>query len=404
MSDIASRRAEVDIDVVVVGASAAGLRAATQLAAAGLTTAVLERQIEMGRLERTWIVTPEIEAILGFTPEPAVVHRTGVMELRAGRQVAHVALSPPDLVVERAALIPILARRAEQAGVELLPRVGLEGARPDGRHLALVVGANGRRNRIRTRYVVGADGVRSLVARTFGLPPGPAVPVLQAKVRLPAGYDPDVTKVWFRPGRTRFFYWLIPDSTSTGVAGLVTDRAAGSRQLLDEFLDEHGYTPLSYQGAMIPLYASGRRVERRVGEARVLLVGDAAGHVKVTTVGGLVSGLSGANAAARALIAGTSYRSELHRLERELRLHGVLRWMLDRFDESHCEELVRFLNPSLREFLGRRNRDSMAGAAWRLLVAQPRLLSLGLRALLGTRGTGPRATLIGPTVVAEGAD
>src|SRR5688572_11614408 len=91
-------------DVVVIGASAAGLRAAELMGQAGQRVLVVERRRRLDGIERTWIVTPHLERVLGCRPGESVVHRTGVMRLFAGRSARDVQLHSPDLVVERARL------------------------------------------------------------------------------------------------------------------------------------------------------------------------------------------------------------------------------------------------------------------------------------------------------------
>ena len=123
------------------------------------------------------------------------------------------------------------------------------------------------------------------MAEAFGARPQRTVPIVQARVALGDRYDPDVTRIWFDRARTRFFYWLIPESKTSGVPGLIAERPSSARPLLEAFMKEHGYRAEEYQGAMIPLHQPRRPIEWRAGEGRVLLVGDAAAHVKVTTVG-----------------------------------------------------------------------------------------------------------------------
>ncbi|MBI4538220.1 MAG: NAD(P)/FAD-dependent oxidoreductase [Gemmatimonadetes bacterium] len=378
----------LDFDVVVVGASAAGLRAAALAARSGMQVAVFERKADPAFPARSWIVTSQIEAVLSARADGVVVHRTGVMEMFAGRACEAVRLDPPDLVLERSRLIPLLRREAEAAGVEVHPDAAVEGVRftSGSIHVSLAEAGAGRLGRkLRTRHLIGADGVRSLVARRLGAGAQQAVPVLQAKVELPDDHDPDVTRVWFHRDRSRFFYWLIPDSKTTGVAGLVAEQPGQAGRLLDEFLGEHGLRPLEYQGAMIPLHRPGRRIAWHLDGSRVLLVGDAAAHVKVTTVGGVVSGLWGAEAAARSLIRGTSYGKELRAVQRELYLHDLIRWLLDRFDQCDYEGLLALLNPRLRAYLRRQNRDTIAMSPFPALLAQPRLLRLVVKALLFPR-------------------
>ena len=63
---------------------------------------------------------------------------------------------------------------------------------------------------------------------------------------------------------------------------------------------------------------------RRRAGGEIYLVGDGAAQVKVTTVGGLVTGLRGAKAAANAILRRSDYVKELRALKRELSLHLVI--------------------------------------------------------------------------------
>ncbi len=372
-------------DAIVVGASCAGLRTAELLATAGQRVLVIERRARIDRLTRTWIVTEHLEPVLGFTPHQAVVHRTGVMRMYAGRSVRDVALSTPDLIVERSRILPILAARAIAAGAEI--RFGLAVRSIEEVGNALAVRLHDRRGNLEMSEladaVIGADGVQSTVAERFGAQPQKAVPIVQAKIDLPSGYDSDVTEIWFQPEITRFFFWLIPESTHTGALGVIAERPDHARLRLDRFLQSRGVIAREYQGAMIPLHQPFRRIEWTLrGGSRVMLVGDAAAHVKVTTVGGLVSGLWGAKAAADALIRGTGYRQELRGLNAELHIHDLMRFVLDRFSAGDYERLLGLLGHGVQAVLGRHNRDSVARAKWSLLAAQPRIVTLAAKAVL----------------------
>lgn len=377
-----------DLDVAVIGASSSGLYAAEQLARAGWRVSVFEQSPSLTPARRTLIVTPQLQHVLGYVPEAAVLHRIQVLALDAPGVSTNVMLQDPDLIVERCRLVHLLADRAQEAGATLCHGHRLQGLEPRPGGVAIHLRtADDKMATVVARAIIGADGPFSDVAVAAGLSRPPAVPILQAEVQLPSGWDPTVTRVWFDADETRFFYWLIPESIERGVAGLVGDERSETRALLQGFLDRHGLRPLAYQGAQVALHYPRLRPWGRVGSAAVLLVGDAAGQVKNTTVGGTVTGLYGAAAAARALLRGTPYTRELRPLKRELDLHWLIRLLLDRLNNSGYDHLVHSVTPIVRQFLSRHNRDQMAGVFWKLLLHQPRLLALGLRLLLGRSGS-----------------
>ena len=370
-------------DVVIVGASSAGLQAARKLAAGGKKVAVLERQKVFKPARRTLIVTPELQTVLTDLPPEAILYRTGTMKICSPGLSAQVQLQNPDLIVERASLNTWLLGQAESAGAQVF--LGHRFVRLEADKSGAVVHLHNHRPTtvIATEAIIGADGMNSRVARSAGMPCPPSVPLVQAEVTLPSGWDPDVTQVWFDVDATRFFYWLIPESSGRAVAGLIGEEGALTRELLADFLDQQNLRAENYQGARVAMHHPRFKPWGAIDQIPILLVGDAAGHVKVTTVGGTVTGLQGASAAAASILNGTSYRFEARAIKRELDVHWLLRVLLERLDNGGYDCLVGTLSSRLKLFLARHNRDLMARGFWRLPWVQPKLIKIGLRCLRG---------------------
>jgi flavin-dependent dehydrogenase len=223
------------------------------------------------------------------------------------------------------------------------------------------------------------------VARSAGWPPIQTVPLVQAIVRLPKDHPPDTTRVWFVPDDTPYFYWLIPESPERGALGIIGEDGRDTKRCLERFLEKKQMDPLDWQGARIPVYRGWVPVRRRIGNGEVYLVGDAAAQVKVSTVGGIVTGLRGALGVGQSILRKGGSK-ELTALRRELGTHWLIRRALHHFQQKDYSQLVDLLDASTRESLGEINRDESTRLLWRVVRRQPRLVLLGLRGLLMGRG------------------
>lgn len=368
-------------EVIVVGASAAGLFTAASVARGGRSVRVLESKPQLEPASRTLIVTDHFRTQMATVAQKSVINEIRRFELFTDGRSAQIALKKPDLIIERSRLIASLAEEAQKAGTSFSFDTRFLGVGPNERGLRLEIETRGKREELHADSVVGADGAASRVARAAGWPPVETVPLVQAIVRLPKDCPPDTTRVWFIPDDTPYFYWLIPESSDRAALGVIGERGRDTKRCFENFLEKKKLEPLEWQGARIPVYRRWVPVRRQMGNGEVFLVGDAAAQVKVSTVGGIVTGFRGALGVAKALLRkGPS--GELSALRRELGTHWMIRRALHHFQQRDYSELVDLLDFSARESLGEIHRDESTRLLWNLVRRQPRLLLLGLRGLL----------------------
>ncbi|HEX4543103.1 MAG TPA: NAD(P)/FAD-dependent oxidoreductase [Candidatus Acidoferrum sp.] len=368
-------------EVVVVGGSAAGLFTAASIARGGRPVRVLESRPQLEPAARTLIVTDHFRSQLGASARESIINEIRRFELFTDGRSAQIALKNPDLIIERSRLIPALAREAQLAGASFSFDTRFLGIGPNARGLRLEVEAGGKREELHADSVVGADGAVSRVARVSGWPPVETVPLVQTIVRLPKDCPPDTTRVWFVPDDTPYFYWLIPESAERGALGVIGEHGRNTKQCFERFLEKKKLEPLEWQGARIPVYRGWVPVRRQIGNGEVYLVGDAAAQVKVSTVGGIVTGFRGALGVAQAILK-NGKSQELAGLRRELGTHWMIRRALHHFQQKDYSQLVDLLDASTRESLGEINRDESTRLLWNVVRRQPRLILLGLRGLL----------------------
>ena len=368
-------------EVVVVGASAAGLFTAASVARGGRAVRILESKPQLEPASRTLIVTDHFRTQMAAVAQDSIINEIRRFELFTDGRSAQIALKKPDLIIERSRLIASLAREAQQAGASFSFDTRFLGVGPNERGLRLEIETAGKREELHTNSVVGADGAASRVARAAGWPPVETVPLVQAIVRLPKDCPPDTTRVWFIPDDTPYFYWLIPESPDRAALGVIGEHGRDTKRCFENFLEKKRLEPLEWQGARIPVYRKWVPVRRQIGNGEVFLVGDAAAQVKVSTVGGIVTGFRGALGVAQALLKKGASR-ELSFLRRELSTHWMIRRALHHFQQKDYSQLVDLLDVSARESLGKIHRDESTRLLWNLVRRQPRLLLLGLRGLL----------------------
>jgi flavin-dependent dehydrogenase len=278
------------VDVLVVGAGLAGLHTARLLAQRQLNVMVVDRRRSLSTGIRTTgifvrrtldgfdlpdhLLGPGVRDVLLYPPS-----RRDPIRLTSGRDEYRVA--------DMAAIYEHAQRAAESAGA----RVHL-GVRYLDRSRRRVRLAGGDAEAVTARFVVGADGARSRVARDLGLDvnrrflvgaeivhpvaSGPTTPAFHCVL------DPRVA-----PG---YLGWVIDDGqhAHVGVAGYPDAMRTGIRHLLDTFAaDAPGRPaptgPVQRRGGPIPVGG----VLRRLACPNGLLVGDAAGAVSPLTAGGL---------------------------------------------------------------------------------------------------------------------
>jgi flavin-dependent dehydrogenase len=280
-------------DVLVVGAGLAGLHTATLLARRGHDVLLVDRRTDLaGAIRTTGIFVRRTLQDFALPPECL------------GPPIRRVVLYPPDLrrpvtldsprdeyrVGDMGPLYRVSARTAVDAGVRTALGTRYAG-RLDG--ASLLVGPDGP-YAVRARFVVGADGARSRVARDLALdrneqllvgaeevyevPPRAGTPAFHCVL------DPSLA-----PG---YLAWVVDDGrhAHVGVAGYADRFPDGLRRAVRRFAaaapgldgvprpDE-----VELRGGPIPVGGLLRRIAAPEG----LLVGDAAGAVSPLTAGGL---------------------------------------------------------------------------------------------------------------------
>jgi len=279
-------------DVVVVGAGPAGAKAAQTAAEHGLSVLLLEWRPEVGLpVQCTGLLSLRGFEAAGVGDEVKLGPMRGAYVY--GPQEQSFALESPRTqayVMDRDRFDAEIVQNAEAAGTEVHTRARAIHYEP-GDPASLRLRLHDRDEvTIRTRIVIGGDGPKSDVARWAGLDP-PRKRIVASQVTIPYELDrEDYVEVHLnRRVAPNFFGWAVPSMPGCARVGLGTDHGKQTNALLERWLRERFGDPEILQrfGGEIPIGPA----ERTVADG-VMLVGDAAGHAKPTSGGGIYIGTS----------------------------------------------------------------------------------------------------------------
>src|ERR1035437_304350 len=354
----------MEYDVVVVGAGPAGSMAAKYAAKAGARVLMLEEHPAIGQpVQCAGLISTRAfegcevpETVSRLAIRGANIHAPDgrILTVDGKRTMAY--------VVDRGELDQAMALEALKSGVASLVKTRFSGLRWQGSDVIIAAISQGEPIEIRTRVVIGADGLQSAVGRLAGLERVQTIlTCAQAEVYADVGH-PDFVDVYLgqdvAPG---FFAWAIPTRSGTIRIGLCSTHRSLDRlgPLIARLSPRSATSLLHFSAGGIPVGPPPCTVA-----AGTLIVADAAGHVKPTSGGGIypgtlcakIAGTVAAEAAAQAntskdalMVYDTRWRSEIGReLETGLRIRegfnklsdDDLNYIIRALDDQHMLDII----------------------------------------------------------------
>jgi flavin-dependent dehydrogenase len=269
-------------DIVIAGAGLAGLQCARLLAVRGLRVALLDRKASLTGpvhttgifVRKTWEDFPLLEEQLGPGIRDVILYSPAQRSLRLTAQ-------RDEFRIGRMSWLYLwLLEQASRAGVTWMPESRVLAIDSE----AVTIERRGRSERVSARFIVGADGARSLVARQLGLDTNRELLVGLEDIVPSAGGAPALhcyLDPRLAPG---YIAWVADDGheAHVGVAGYRA-RFDPAQALLALRTRIGAGKAIERRGGLIPVGG----ILRRIANERGLLIGDAAGAVSPLTAGGL---------------------------------------------------------------------------------------------------------------------
>jgi geranylgeranyl reductase family protein len=281
-------------DIVIVGAGPAGSSAAKAAAQRGAKVLLIDRRQHLG------IPVQCAEFVPQWISRHASFSSTCIMQ-EVEKMVTHLPgrtyeMKSPGYMLDRALFDKDLAASAISSGAKISIGTKAIGLSPEG----LIVEHGLKKETIRSKIFIGADGATSAVAHFVGKPPLKTIAALQYEVVL--SQPQNHVDVYFHKDYEGGYGWFFPKGKTANVGiGVVSSKASRLPGLLGDFLDAlRGSKKLreiqivSKTGGWIPCEFYEKNLFKNA-----LLIGDAAGHAHPITGAGILNAVIAGELAGR---------------------------------------------------------------------------------------------------------
>ena len=337
-----------DYDVVIAGGSISGLLAAREIAAGGLSVAVLEEDAEIGTPEHCGgLVSISGIQNLGIVPDIDTIENN---------RIAHAKIFSPSscfeisaerqkvIVLDRRSFDKQIAFQAQKKGAEIRVRCSMRSFGKEGSGYVVKTSEGD----ISCNFFVDARGIASIISRNRdGV-------LHSAQYEVYASWiQPHTIEVVFNnqhyPG---FFAWIIPTGRGKGKVG-VAGRRINVASALQNYIDSKGKSSV-VRKVYAPIWINGPL--RSFVFDKTMIVGDAAGQSKPTTAGGIYTCGMGGILAGRALVKAADKKNDDRQKQRTLLKQYETDWLsrfkpefdklllarrlLERMDNKAIDELI----------------------------------------------------------------
>jgi digeranylgeranylglycerophospholipid reductase len=297
-----------EYDVIIVGAGPAGSMAARFAAEQGVSVLMLEKDRDVGYPVRCGeaISKKGVENFIEPDERWITAYITKFSLNAPDGNEALIEFDDSGYVLERRIFDYELAKTAANAGAEILTRAYVNGLIIEEDRVAGVkYEFQGEQKEIKSKIVIGADGVESRVGRWAGIETYVDFRDMECCTQITASNIPlDQNTLYFYFGKDYApggYFWIFPKGKNIANIGLGVSGMVGKKRSAQSFLNQ--FMEKKYPNAPVLTSIAGGVPSTitlsKISSPGILLAGDAARQVNPLSGGGISSGMIGGSIAGR---------------------------------------------------------------------------------------------------------
>ncbi len=338
-------------DVCIIGASIAGNYLAYLLSRTGLNILLIEEHKEIGLpLQCAGIVSKKLTQLIDV-PKEIILNRVKTVKIfsPSGRSIELSGDEKP-YIIDRVALDRLFYNKNHfKQNIKYLLDEKFKSFSYYERNNQNLVQIETNKRIISSKVLVGCDGPNSTVGKQLGIQNNN---IYASQIRIYGKFDENKAYLYFDPRWKELFGWIVPEGNSIYRIGIASafDLSKKFKIFLNQ-LNIKVKEKISQQGGIIP-----RGKMNRIAFDNILLLGDSACHVKVTTGGGIIMLLIASKFAAqcisycfkrkdfsRKLIKRYYEKPCARSIGKQLKINYLIRLFFENFEPDDFDELFKII-------------------------------------------------------------
>jgi geranylgeranyl reductase family protein len=346
-------------DVCIIGGSIAGNYLCFLLSETNLKIAVIEEHKNVGLpLQCAGIISQKLDKIIKL-PREIVLNRVKVAKIVSPQgKFIKISSSEEPYIIDRIALDRHFYEKVQnKKNIQYFMGEKFKSFKYYKRNKQKLLKIETSKRLIESKLLIGCDGPLSGVAYSLGIK---NKNIYATQIRISANFNDKEAVMYFNSKWKELFGWIVPEGDGIFRIGL-----ASSQNLIKNFRSFIKHlkiglkSKIDRQGGLIP-YGTMNKLAFN----NILLLGDSACQVKATTGGGIIMLLTAAKYAANCIqkcfkyeafsrkIIKKYYESPcLSTIGKELKIHYLIRLILERLNPKNFTKLFRILSTNKMEYL-----------------------------------------------------